>query len=237
MDDDVGAVLDRPAQHRRGEGVVHDAGQPGRTAGGEQHGQVADGDRGIGDRLQEEQPGLRPDRGGELLRVPSRDVADVDAVTAGQAGEDRICAAVQALLRDDVVAGAEQGEQHRVDGAHAGTGRDRRRAPFQVGDRVLQRAGGGVPVPAVGEPGVGIGEGRRARLRVGESERRGLVDRDADRAGAVQLGGGGMNGAGFQVQVHGTDSARPARAAVGRPGHNAAGRRSPQALRRFATNS
>ena len=56
MDDDVGAVLDRPAQHRRGEGVVHDAGQPGRAAGGEQCGQVADGDRGIGDRLQEEQP-------------------------------------------------------------------------------------------------------------------------------------------------------------------------------------
>ena len=159
--------------------------------------------------------------GSQLRPVPPRDVADINAVAAGQAGEHGERAAVQAPLRDDVVARAQQGEQHRIDGAHAGTGRDRRRAPFQVGDRVLERAGGGVPVQAVGEPGAGTGAGFRERLRVGEREGRGLVNRDADRAGAVQLGRGGMDGAGFQVQVHGTDSARPGRPAVGRACHKA----------------
>ena len=207
VDHDVGTVLDRPAQQRRGEGVVHHARQPRRAAGLQQRGLVAHGDRGVGDRLQEQQPGPRPERSGQLRRVPPGDVTDIDAMTGGQAGEDGKRAAVQAPLRADMVAGAKQGKQHRIDGAHAGAGRDRRRPPFQIGGRVLQRAGGGVPVPAVGEPGVGIVEGFRARLRVGECEGRGLVDRDADRAGAVQLGRGGMDGAGFQVQVHGTDSA------------------------------
>src|SRR5215831_19437149 len=122
-----------------------------------------------------------------------------------------------------MVAGAKQGKQDRVDGAHAGAGRDRRRATLQIGDRVFQRLRGRIPVTTVSEPGVRIGKCLRALIRVGEGKRRGLIDGDADRAGAVQLRGGCVDGAGFQVEVHGVDSARPARPAEGWPGCRPAG--------------
>ena len=208
VDHDVGTVLDRPAQRRGGEGVVHHTGQARLMAGRDQGRQVAHRDRGIRDGLQEQQPRAWPQRVGHLARIAPGDVADVDAVAGGQVGEDRERATVEAALGDDVIARAQRGQQHGVDRAHARAGGQRGRAAFEVGGRGLESLRGRIRIAAVGEPGGGIVQGPRAGGHVVEGEYRGLVDRDADRAGAVQVGGTGVDRAGLQVQGHDNDCAR-----------------------------
>ncbi len=97
-------------------------------------------------------------------------------------------------MRDHVVAGAQQREQHGVDRAHARGGGQRACSALQFGDRVLQGPDGGVAQPAVRERGAGPGEGRGQVVRVVEGEHVALVDRHAERATAGDVGDGRVDG-------------------------------------------
>src|SRR5690606_14464101 len=188
VDDDVRAVLQRPAQQRRGERVVHDADQAQLARRAAQRGQVGHVAHRVGDRLQVDQPGLGPDGGAQLGRVVLGHVRDLDAEPRHQLVDHPGRAAVQGTLRDHVIAGPEQAEQRDVDGAHARAGGDRGGAALQPGDRLLQRADGRVGVAAVHERAVGPAHAVGHDGGCVEREAGGLVDGHGDRAAALDHG-------------------------------------------------
>ena len=108
MHHDVGAVLDRPAEEGRGEGVVdHQRQIVFVSDGGDRldvehvHARVADG-------LAVERAGARSDGGAEILGIVGIDEGGLNAEAAKADIELRVGAAVQRLGGDDLVAGFQQ---------------------------------------------------------------------------------------------------------------------------------
>ena len=111
VDDDVGAVLDRPAQVGRGQRGVDDQRQVLGVGHVGQGGDVGHRARRVGHDLGVEQLGLGPDGGGEGLGVGRVDEGRLDAQAAQRHVEQRVGAAVEGGARHDVVAGAGQGRR------------------------------------------------------------------------------------------------------------------------------
>ncbi len=181
--DDVGAVLERPAQVGRGEGVV-DHQRDRRVVGdlGDRR-QVHDLQPRVAQGLAEDQPRLRPDRLGEALRVARVDEGRLDAEAGQRMGEQVVAAAVDRRRRDDVPALTHQGgdaqEQRRLAARRA----DRPDAALERGQPLLQHRDGRVGDARIDVPGPFQVEQRRRLVGVFEHVGGGLVDRHRPRAG------------------------------------------------------
>ena len=176
---EVGAVLERPADRRRGEGVVDGQQRPvpvrdlgERRQVGEDAGRVGDGldveDAGPGGGQRRPRP----------LDVGGVDVRDLDAEPPERGGRLRARRPVADLPDDQPVAGPQEGQEARVDRRHAGRQRDPRLGAVELGDRVAEGHDRRVVDPAVRVARLLAREHRRQLLRVARGERRRLVDRD-----------------------------------------------------------
>ncbi len=141
----------------------------------------------VPDRLRQDQPGFRPDRGREAGVVPRRDERRAEA-EARQGSREKIDgSAVERGRRDDVIAGAGQrgdGEMQRRHAARRRHGADaaleRREAFFEHGD-------GRIGDAAIDVAGALEIEQRRGMFGVAVDVGRRLVDRDGARA-VVRIG-------------------------------------------------
>ena len=119
LDDQVGAQLEGPAEIGRGERVVDDDhGAMTMGALGEV-GQVRDHDGRVGDGLEVQHPGGRPQRSLDRVGVGRIHVLDLHPEARQHGRQQRPGAAVHGLGRHDPVAGAELRQQRGVDGGHA----------------------------------------------------------------------------------------------------------------------
>lgn len=174
--DDVGPVLDRAAQHGRGEGVVHQAEDTAPAGGRREHGEVRHLPGRVGDRLQKQQTRLGPHQRLHVSGVTPGQILDLDPEPPGQIGQHRVGPAVQAALGQNMIAGLQQGQQHPAERAHPGREGDGGRATLKSGDRALQRPDGGVAAPRVDVLAVRASHGVRQRVGRAEAEGRRLDD-------------------------------------------------------------
>jgi hypothetical protein len=198
VNDDVGAVVERPADNGRRR-VVDD----------QRHAQLlAD----LGDLADREDPQLRVRQGlgvvgagarvgrpAEVLRVARVDEADLDAEAVEGVGEEVPGAAVEVGRADDVVARARDVLDRHGRGRLARGDRERRDPAIERGDALLEHVAG-----RVRDPGVDVAELlEREEIRrmpgVIELVRRGLVDRHRDRAGGRVVAVTGVQDHGFRM--------------------------------------
>ena len=177
---------------RRGEGVVDDGDQPSgtRKRGGRR--QVHHAHQRVGHRLDVEGARPRPQRALPGRRIVAGHEGVLDS-QAGQIMRDQIVsAAVETVLGEQVIAGAQRGEERRAHRRHAAGGSQRRFRAFQRGElsvqRVVRRRIGEARVADVVIPA-------RSRLLEGA----GLVDGHRHRAfrARARLSGVDQQGVGF----------------------------------------
>ena len=199
--DDVGAVLERPAEDRRGHGVVDDQRHTMAVGGVGQGLEVDDIAGRVADRFAEYGLGALIDQrfqGGDVIVGGE---AHLDAGARQGVGEQVVGAAVELGHRDDVVADFGEG-LHRVgDGRHAaghGQGAD---PAFQRRDALLQHVVGRVHDPRIDVARHLEVEQVGAVLGVVEGERGGLVNRHGHRLGGRVGAVTGVDGQGFQFHA------------------------------------
>ena len=135
MQHEVGAVLERPAEAGRGEGVVDQERQAVVVRDRGDLRDVQDLEAGIADRLAEHEAGLGPDRRGEGRRIARVDEGRLDAEARQGELQQVGAAAVERLGRDDVAAGAHQRRDREVQRRLTARGRDRADPALERGDR------------------------------------------------------------------------------------------------------
>ena len=187
MHDDVRAVVARPQQVRGGERVVDDEGDAVLVRNVRDAGDVEDLGAGVRDRLPEEHP-----RGGPDAPPPFREVGrvvdelDLDAEPAQAVLEQPAGARVDALSRQDVVAGLHEPEHGDRQRGLAAADRDRFAAVLQGGDAALEGGGRRVAGAAVGVSGLVAAEAAFRLREAVELETRGEVDgRDPGAVGGI----------------------------------------------------
>lgn len=171
MEHEVGTQGERSADGRRGEGRVDDEQRAAPVRGLGEAGDVRHTQGRVRDRLAPHQAGGGGHRGGRLSRRV--DQGHPDAPARQQPGEHVVRAAVQAALRDDMVARGEEGEQRGRDRGHP-------RGERLPGLRALQRGDGrgeGVAGRVV-DPAVDVAEGV---VRHDGGELRGRLEREGRR--------------------------------------------------------
>ena len=152
VDDDVGAVLDGPAQCRGAEGVVHHERDARRVGDVGQSGEVGHVEPGIADRLDEEEPGAVID--GLPYRIQVVNVHELrgDSPLRQRVGEEVVGPPVKRLGGDQVV--SRPGEVEDGEGLRGLPAREAecRHTSFQLRQPLLEHIGrrvhdAGVDVP------------------------------------------------------------------------------------------
>ena len=141
----VGAPLDGPAQHRRGEGVVHDERHPVAVGRRREALDVEHGQRRVCDGLAEDALRVGPESGFKLLVGAVRiDEGALQAHAAHGVGEQVVGAPVDGRGGHHVIARAGDVEHREEVRRLARGGEHRRRAAFQLRDLRRHRIVGGV---------------------------------------------------------------------------------------------
>ena len=149
VDHDVGAVLDGPAQVRRGHGVVDDQRHAGLMRDGRHLFDVEHVHTRVGDGLAVKGAGLGSDGLAEVFRIVRLYELHVDAQAAEADIELRVGAAVQGAGGDDLVARSRQaGDGQELRGLSAGGGQSGN-AAFERRHPLFEHVGGGVHDAAV----------------------------------------------------------------------------------------
>ena len=130
--------LQRPEVHRGRERVVDHREQALPAGEVRDLAQQPDPHQRVGDRLDQERPGLRGARGGPGLGAVYVDEAASPAEVPGVAGEEVVGAAVQAVAGQQVIPGAQHAQQRGRHRRHAQRGRDRCLRALQGGQLVMQ---------------------------------------------------------------------------------------------------
>ncbi len=117
--DERGPQRQGPAEERS-EGLVDQDGHVRLAADPRDRFEVGDAEQGIGDRLDQDEPGVRRDQACELLGMGGIEAVVGDAEPDHFPGDERGRLAVESLREDHVVALADQGEHGRRDGGHPG---------------------------------------------------------------------------------------------------------------------
>ena len=198
MHDDVGAERQRPRQHGRGDRRVDAEEGAGAVGDGRDGGDVADGPRRIGGRLQPDHARLARLNGGlDRLGAGRIDEGGIDAERASVVGEPFLQGPVHDIRRDDVRRALQRKESRRG-GRHAGAEHETGGGAFQF----LQDAFGLTDVRRVG---TAVDEAA-AILVVGIADvGGGRLDRRNDGAGRLidETAGLGCNGFGTHRLGHG----------------------------------
>ena len=108
-------------------------------------------ERRVRHRLEEGEPGARPERRAPLVEVGAVDEADLDAEARQQRLADVEAGAEERAGRDHVVAGLELGEERAVHRRHAGGGGEGVLGALERRHALLEHAHGGVAVAGVDE--------------------------------------------------------------------------------------
>ncbi len=183
MQHQIGARLERPAEARRGEGVVDEHRQAVRVRDLGDLRDVQDLEAGIADRLAEHEARLGPDRGRESQRIARVDEARLDPEARQGQLQEVGRAAIERLGRDDVAARPHQGHDRQMQRRLTARGRDRADPALERRDPLLEHRGRRVRDPRIDVPGALEVEQRRRLVGVGEHVGRGLVDRHRARPG------------------------------------------------------
>ncbi len=188
---DVGSVLERTDEIRRGDGVVDHERHAGLMGDTGDHLDVEDRVLRVADRLAVEQLGVRSNRSLPRLGVVGVDERGLDPVLRKRVVEQVVGAAVEGGSGDDVIAGlgdVHDGERlrrltrrHDQCTRHAGGGR--RQAAFEGRHPSLEHTLGRVHDAGVDVARLGQREQVRSVLRALELIRRGLIDRHGASAG------------------------------------------------------
>src|SRR3954447_17120361 len=184
---DIGSVLQRPLEVRRGEGVVHYIQVAMRLSQVSHRGQIGEVHHWVGWRLAVDHPGGWGERALDIPDLAHVHEAHPQSEVAVDPLHQAMTAAVYILAADDVIPGFEklehgiEGGQTRAEGKTVG-------GAFQAGDVSLEGLTGGVLGAGVLVPSVLA----QAFLHVG----RGLIDRRHDRTGQGLDDLSGMDGSG-----------------------------------------
>src|SRR6185503_3356137 len=135
---DIGAPLDRPAQVRRGHGVVHDQRNLGLVRDPRHRLDVDDVDERVAERFGVEQLGVLLQRPPEVLGLGGIDEGGLDAELLQVDVQQRVRPAVERGSGNDVVAGAAQREDRRHLGGLAGGAGERGTPGFDRGHALLE---------------------------------------------------------------------------------------------------
>jgi hypothetical protein len=179
-------VLERAADHRRGQGRVDDKQRPRVVRDVGELGHVGHRGGRVRDRLRVDDPGGRPDGRLHLVQVGDVDEVRLHAEAGRHVAQEPVRAAVNGGGRHHVRAGPREGPEHSADRGHPrgerlGRGPARQVHPFQRGDRAGERVDGGVVDPAVGVAGHLVVQHGPVLLGRAERERRRAVHRRAKR--------------------------------------------------------
>ncbi|CAI7977538.1 hypothetical protein FRAHR75_360018 [Frankia sp. Hr75.2] len=182
--DDVGAVLERPVQVGRRQGVVDDQRYPGLVRDGRDALGVEDVPARVADRLAVEGARLGAYRGPPGVKVVRVvDERHRDAELGQRVVEQVVGAAVEVRGADDVVAGLGQVEDRQRLRRLPRCRGERADPAFEGGDALLEDVLGGVHDPGVDVARLAEREQRGRVVGVAEDEARRLVDRDGSRTG------------------------------------------------------
>ena len=174
--DDVGAVLERPAQVRRGHGVVDDQRNAVPVCHLGQCREVGDVARRVADGLAEYRARARIDEPLERGRVAVVREPHLDAVLRQRVREQVVGAAVEGRRADHVLPSLGDGEDRVRDGGLPRRQRERADAALERGEALLEHVRGRVHDARVDVAGDLEVEQVGAVLGVVERVRRGLVD-------------------------------------------------------------
>ena len=180
MNGDIGAVIERLQQDRRGDRIVDDQRHAMTMRDPGQRLDVADVAGGIADRLREHRLGVFVDQPFDRIGLVALRETPGDALARQDVAEQSVRGAVELRNGDDVAAGV--GEIDKGEMQRGLTGRDRERAyaALEFGDALFKNRRG-----RVGDPAVAIAfrlqvEQRGAVVGAVEGVGDGLVDRDGD---------------------------------------------------------
>ena len=195
-------MVDRPGNVAAGtEGVVHHQ-RNAILVGDVRNGfEIGNREARVADGLDVDRLGLVVDGGTECFRLVAIDKLDVDPEARQGHLELVIGAAIEVAAGDDVVARLGDGRDGQELRRLAGTGGNRRDAPFEGGNALLEDVGG-----RIHDPRVDIAEllqGKQLRTVIGTVEGigRGLVDRHGAGIGARCRLLAGMNLQGFVAVI------------------------------------
>ena len=219
VQDEVGAVLKRPAQIRRREGVIHEERQAVIVRHFGHLRQIQHLEPRIADGLGEHQSGLGADRRAIRGGIARIDESGLDAEARQGELQQIGAAAVQRLGRYDVSARAHQRRDRQMQGRLTARRGDRADPALERCDPLLEHRDRRVGDARIDVPGALQIEQRRRLIGVREHVGGGLIDRHGARAGRrirplprVQGHGVELEQLGFHGMFSG--SARSLRAAV-----------------------
>ena len=178
---EVGAEFDRPAEKRRGEGVVDQQRNPGVMRDCRDGRNVQHFKPGIADGLADHEPRVGLDRGAEFVQRARLHKAGGDAEARQSVREQVDAAAIERGGGDDVIAGIEQGRDRQMQRRHAARGADGADAAFQRGKPLFEHRRGRVRNPRIDVAGALEIEQRRGVVGILKDVGGGLVDRNRTR--------------------------------------------------------
>ena len=201
VNDDVGPVLDRPAEIGSGERVVDDERQA-RFMGDCRDALDVDHDAaGVGEIFDEDRLALRRQAFAEIFRVARIDEMAGPAELLERQPELGERAAIEIARGDEFVARLHQGEEGQELRRVARCGGDRGAAALERGDPFLEHGDGRVGQPRIDVAEIVQVEERGGVIDVLEHIGRGLIDRSRARAGRRIGRGAGVDGAGLEAVV------------------------------------
>ncbi len=199
MDNNVGAMFDRTAEVRRGEGVVDDERELVLMGDGSNLLNVEDVAAGVRDGFSVETLGLRRDGPAEVLGVIGFDERDTDTHAPEGDVELRVSSTIEGGGGDDMVPGltdiGDRQELRRLSGGDGEGGH----APFQRGDSFFEHRRGGVHDARIDVAELLQGEELRGIVGVVEDEGGRLVDGNSARFGGGVDGVALVKGAGIEA--------------------------------------
>ena len=198
MDDDVGAVFERPAEDGRRHRVVDDQWDAVTVRGVSQRLEIDDIAGRVADGLAEDCLGLVVDQRFQRGDVIVGGEAHLDALTRQGVGEKVVGAAIELGHRNDVIARFSDGLDRIGDRRHARSHRQRGDTAFQCGDTLFEHVGGGIHDARIDVARHLQIEEVGAMLGIVERIGRGLVDRHRHGLGCRVRAVARMNRQGLQ---------------------------------------
>jgi hypothetical protein len=182
VEEQVGAVIEGPQQPGRRERGIHHQRELLRVRDLRDGGHVQHVDTRVAERLGEEQPRVRTDRGAPAVEVARVHERRLDAEALQRVVQQVVRSAVERAARDDVRARARDRRDGEVQRGLSARGGDRADAAFERRDALFEHGVRRVRDARIDVAGALHVEERGGVVGVAEHERRRLVDRR--RAGA-----------------------------------------------------